>query len=96
MHSCQPGGARSVVTWGRCGPRRLQQRGEEAADVLGEIAEEALRCHRAAFGDDPVLARSLATGGAYAWRERGDEHMWTPDAIAKLQHATRAGNFVTY
>ncbi|HMN20672.1 MAG TPA: glutamate synthase-related protein [Ottowia sp.] len=61
-----------------------------------EIAEEALRCHRAAFGDDPVLARSLATGGAYAWRVRGDEHMWTPDAIAKLQHATRAGNFATY
>jgi hypothetical protein len=27
---------------------------------------------------------------------RGEEHMWTPDAIAKLQHSTRAGKFDTY
>ena len=32
----------------------------------------------------------LDAGGEYAWRVRGEEHMWTPDAIAKLQHATRA------
>ena len=42
--------------------------------------------HRAAFGDDPVLADMLDAGGEYAWRVRGEEHMWTPDAIAKLQH----------
>ena len=61
-----------------------------------EIAEEALRMHAAAFGDDPVLATMLDAGGEYAWRTRGEEHMWTPDAIAKLQHSTRAGNFSTY
>ncbi|MEY2620970.1 MAG: Ferredoxin-dependent glutamate synthase 1 [Pseudomonadota bacterium] len=61
-----------------------------------EMAEEALRMHKAAFGDDPVLAHMLDTGGEYAWRARGEEHMWTPDAIAKLQHSTRAGNFNTY
>jgi glutamate synthase domain-containing protein 2/glutamate synthase domain-containing protein 1/glutamate synthase domain-containing protein 3 len=61
-----------------------------------EVAEEALRMHRAAFGDDPVLARMLDAGGEYAWRVRGEEHMWTPDAIAKLQHSTRAGKFDTY
>jgi glutamate synthase (NADPH/NADH) large chain len=27
---------------------------------------------------------------------RGEEHMWTPDAIAKLQHATRSGKYETY
>ncbi|HEY8907791.1 MAG TPA: glutamate synthase-related protein, partial [Rhodoferax sp.] len=32
----------------------------------------------------------------YAWRTRGEEHMWTPDAIAKLQHSTRANNWNTY
>ena len=61
-----------------------------------EMAEEAIRLHRAAFGNDPVLANMLDTGGEYAWRTRGEEHMWTPDAIAKLQHSTRAGNFSTY
>jgi glutamate synthase (NADPH) large chain len=61
-----------------------------------EIAEEAIRMHKAAFGDDPVLATMLDAGGEYAWRTRGEEHMWTPDAIAKLQHAARANNWNTY
>jgi len=61
-----------------------------------EIAEESIRMHKAAFGNDPVLANALDAGGEYAWRARGEEHMWTPDAIAKLQHSTRAGNFSTY
>ncbi|MCB4364022.1 glutamate synthase subunit alpha [Hydrogenophaga taeniospiralis] len=61
-----------------------------------EIAEEALRMHKAAFGNNPVLATMLDTGGEYAWRTRGEEHMWTPDAIAKLQHSTRSNNWNTY
>ena len=61
-----------------------------------EVAEEALRMHHAAFGNDPVLARMLDAGGEYAWRVRGEEHMWTPDTIAKLQHATRANQWDTY
>ena len=61
-----------------------------------EVAEEALRMHRAAYGNDPVLANALDAGGEYAWRARGEEHMWTPDAIAKLQHSTRANSFETY
>jgi glutamate synthase (NADPH/NADH) large chain len=61
-----------------------------------EIAEEALRLHKQAFGNDPVLANALDAGGEYAFRIRGEEHMWTPDAIAKLQHSTRSNNFNTY
>lgn len=61
-----------------------------------EVAEEAIRMHRAAFGDDPVLHGMLDAGGEYAWRVRGEEHMWTPDAIAKLQHSARANRFDTY
>jgi glutamate synthase (NADPH/NADH) large chain len=57
-----------------------------------EVAEEALRLHRAAYGNDPTLATMLDSGGEYAWRVRGEEHMWTPDAIAKLQHSVRAGD----
>ena len=61
-----------------------------------EIAEEAIRTHRAAYSLDPVLSQMLDTGGEYAWRARGEEHMWTPDVIAKLQHSTRSDNFNTY
>jgi glutamate synthase (NADPH/NADH) large chain/glutamate synthase (ferredoxin) len=61
-----------------------------------EIAEEAIRMHRAAFSDDPVLANALDAGGEYAWRVRGEDHMWTPDTIAKLQHSTRANSWSTY
>ena len=61
-----------------------------------EIAEEAIRMHKAAFSDDPVLANRLDAGGEYAWRARGEAHLWTPDAIAKLQHSTRSNNWNTY
>ncbi|WHZ18300.1 MAG: Glutamate synthase [NADPH] large chain [Rhodanobacteraceae bacterium] len=63
---------------------------------LFEVAEETLRQHATAYGNDPVLAGTLADGGDYAWRVRGEEHLWTPDAIAKLQHATRANHAQTY
>ncbi|MEZ7834950.1 MAG: glutamate synthase-related protein, partial [Burkholderiaceae bacterium] len=61
-----------------------------------EVALEAIRMHDLAFGNAPVLANMLDTGGEYAWRSRGEEHMWTPDAIAKLQHSTRANNWNSY
>jgi glutamate synthase (NADPH/NADH) large chain len=63
---------------------------------LFEVAEEAIRIHHSAFGSDPVLAGALEPGGEYAWRVRGEEHMWTPDAIAKLQHSARQGSFASY
>ena len=61
-----------------------------------EIAEEAIRTHLQAFSKDPVLKGLLDTGGEYAWRVRGEAHMWTPDAIAKLQHSVRANNWGSY
>ncbi|MBC2770656.1 glutamate synthase-related protein [Pusillimonas minor] len=61
-----------------------------------EVAEEALRLHKAAFSDDPVLAHDLDAGGEYAYRIRGEEHLWNPDSIAKLQHSTRTNNYNTY
>jgi glutamate synthase domain-containing protein 2/glutamate synthase domain-containing protein 1/glutamate synthase domain-containing protein 3 len=63
---------------------------------LFEAAAEAAGLHRVAFGDDPLLRNALDAGGEYAYRVRGEEHMWTPDTIAKLQHATRANSAATY
>jgi glutamate synthase (NADPH/NADH) large chain len=63
---------------------------------LEQVAEEALRMHTDAFGDDPVLQHALDAGGEYAFRVRGEDHLWTPDSIAKLQNATRTGKYETY
>ncbi len=63
---------------------------------LDEVSQESFNLHTAAFGNDPVLANALDAGGEYAYRVRGEEHMWTPDSIAKLQHATRTGQTSTY
>lgn len=63
---------------------------------LFEVAEEAIRLHAQAFSADPVLINMLDAGGEYAYRVRGEEHMWTPDAIAKLQHSTKSNSYSTY
>ncbi|WP_439615925.1 glutamate synthase large subunit [Shinella sp.] len=56
---------------------------------LDQIAEETFARHKSAFGRDPLLANTLDIGGEYAYRMRGEEHAWTPDVIASLQHAVR-------
>jgi glutamate synthase (NADPH/NADH) large chain len=61
-----------------------------------QVADEALRIHEEAFGSDPVLAGALDAGGEYAFRVRGEEHMWTPDAIARLQNAGRSNSYSSY
>jgi len=63
---------------------------------IDEVAEEAVRWHRDAYGDNPVYQNALDVGGDYAFRIRGEDHMWTPDTIAKLQHATRANDARTF
>ncbi|HEV2976935.1 MAG TPA: glutamate synthase large subunit [Casimicrobiaceae bacterium] len=63
---------------------------------LFEVAEEAFRLHQLAFGDSPLLRDALDAGGEYLYRIRGEEHMWTPESIAKLQHAARSNSYATY
>ncbi|MDR2506812.1 MAG: glutamate synthase large subunit [Candidatus Accumulibacter sp.] len=60
------------------------------------VMEESIRLHSQAFNAFPAQADLLDAGGDYAFRANGEEHMWTPDAIAKLQHSTRSGKFETY
>src|SRR5690606_26053575 len=44
----------------------------------------------------PVLRNALDVGGEYMFRMRGEAHMWSPDAVATLQHAVRKGSWETY
>jgi glutamate synthase (NADPH/NADH) large chain len=56
---------------------------------LAELAEETVRRHRDAFGSSPIYRDTLDVGGEYAFRLRGEDHAWTPENIALLQHAVR-------
>ena len=56
---------------------------------LAEVAEETVRRHRDAFGDDVVLRKALDIGGEYMYRIRGEKHAWSPDVVSDLQHAVR-------
>ena len=65
---------------------------------LDEIADDALEWHQSAFGESRVWLHdnSLDAGGDYAYRTRGEAHMWTPAAIQNLQHAVRSNNLSNY
>src|SRR5271166_2059611 len=63
---------------------------------LHEIAREAVERHRHAYGDDPIYHDMLDVGGDYAFRLRGEDHAWTPQSVANLQHAVRSSSPADY
>ncbi|MBM4411230.1 MAG: glutamate synthase large subunit, partial [Chloroflexi bacterium] len=60
---------------------------------LDEVAAEALQHHRRAFPARDGGVRELAWGGQYQWRRDGEFHLFNPDTVFRLQHATRTGQF---
>ncbi|NVN85320.1 MAG: glutamate synthase large subunit [Rhodopseudomonas sp.] len=63
---------------------------------LAEIAEETVRRHQDAFGDAQIYKTALDVGGEYAFRTRGEDHAWTADSVANLQHAVRGNSLERY
>ena len=59
---------------------------------LAQIAEEAVRRHRDAFGDSPIYRDALDVGGEYQFRIRGEDHVWSAQTVAALQHAVRGNS----
>ena len=55
---------------------------------LKEIARDAIRLH-----EDAKEQTLLQNQGQFAWRKDGIKHAWNPETIAKLQLATRQGNY---
>jgi glutamate synthase (NADPH/NADH) large chain len=62
---------------------------------LDELAAEVAARHRAAHPARPEerVHRSLELGGEYQWRREGEVHLFNPETVFKLQHATRAGRY---
>ncbi|GIU88258.1 MAG: hypothetical protein KatS3mg009_2773 [Acidimicrobiia bacterium] len=59
------------------------------------IAEEVIARHRLAHPDRPeeLAHRELPVGGEYQWRREGEYHLFNPETVFKLQHATRTGRY---
>ena len=57
------------------------------------IAEEVQLRHDRAFGRKPAQAEELEPGGEYQWRRDGEYHLFNPETVYKLQHATRTGQY---
>jgi glutamate synthase (NADPH/NADH) large chain len=65
---------------------------------LDQIAEECERRHLLAYPPRPDerAHRDLDLGGEYQWRREGEYHLFNPDTVFKLQHATRAKRWDVY
>ena len=60
--------------------------------ALREVSREARRCHQRGYGNKKLYEKHLDVGGDYAYRVRGEKHVWTPSTISKLQHAVRGND----
>ena len=62
---------------------------------LDEIAREVSARHSVAYPTRPDQRRhrQLELGGEYQWRREGEHHLFNPDTVYRLQHATRTGRY---
>ncbi|WP_133755063.1 glutamate synthase large subunit [Naumannella halotolerans] len=62
---------------------------------LVEIAKEIRARHVTAYPVDgiPLAHRELETGGEYQWRREGEPHLFDPETVFRLQHASRTGRY---
>ncbi len=62
---------------------------------LDEVAAEVAARHATAHPTRPEerAHRTLDLGGEYQWRREGEYHLFNPETVFKLQHATRAGRY---
>jgi hypothetical protein len=60
-------------------------------DALAEETE--LRTHHAIGAGAGMAYRRLDTGGEYQWRRGGEPHLFSPETVFKLQHATRSRKY---
>ncbi|MPZ95640.1 MAG: glutamate synthase large subunit [Propionibacteriales bacterium] len=62
---------------------------------LDVIAQEVLLRHRVAYplNGIPAAHRDLEIGGEYQWRREGEPHLFDPETVFRLQHATRTGRY---
>ncbi len=63
---------------------------------IDTVEAEVTQRHRAAFPTRGGENDELDSGGEYQWRRDGEYHLFNPDTVYKLQHATRSGQYAIY
>ena len=63
---------------------------------LDEIAKEIMAKHYFAFPKKQISVNRLTVGGVYQWKRKGEFHMFNPQTIHLLQHATKSNDFEVY
>lgn len=63
---------------------------------LDEIARETLAKHYFAFGKKEIPVDRLPVGGVYQWKRKGEFHLFNPQTIHLLQHATKTNDYNTF
>ncbi|MEP7238228.1 MAG: glutamate synthase large subunit, partial [Ferruginibacter sp.] len=63
---------------------------------LDEIAREVLAKHFFAFNKKDIPTDRLAVGGLYQWKRKGEFHLFNPQTIHLLQHATKMNDYATF
>ena len=63
---------------------------------IDTVEEEVKQRHGAAFPTRGDEDDELDSGGEYQWRRDGEYHLFNPDTVYKLQHATRSGQYAIY
>jgi glutamate synthase (NADPH) large chain len=63
---------------------------------LDEIAKEILAKHYLAFPKKSSQIDRLPVGGIYQWKRRGEAHLFNPQTIHALQHATSTGDYASF
>src|SRR6187401_3212688 len=63
---------------------------------LDGIARETVERHRSAYAPRSRAGTQLTVGGEYQWRRNAEHHLFTPETVFKLQHATRTGQYAIF
>jgi glutamate synthase (NADPH/NADH) large chain len=63
---------------------------------LDEVARETLAKHYFAFSKKEIPVDRLPAGGIYQWKRKGEFHLFNPQTIHLLQHATRSNDYDTF
>ena len=64
--------------------------------TMDTLEEETLICHRVAYPKENLESNDLSVGGQYAYRQRGERHLFSPEVIFLLQNSTKTNNYDTY
>lgn len=63
---------------------------------LKEISAEAVSRLKKAYPESGIIPKLREPGGSYRYRRNSENHYWSPEAIYKLQHATKTNDYSVF